>query len=122
MRRRLGRRASIGILYGLYLRFELIKVFNLLIIAEVKLRKYMKSDEFDNWISKAIIKSDAPSNDARSDGRVPDQPVMEDPNRPPSPGPPCDKPTDRPSSDPEMVDVNLKADVDLKGDVDLMLN
>ena len=106
-----------GIVYGLYLRFELIKVFNLLIITEVKLRKYMKSDEFDNWISKrsieAIIKSDAPSDDARSDGRVPDQPVKEDPNRPPSPGPPCDKPTDRPSSDPEMVDVDLKGDVDL---------
>ena len=117
-----------GIVYGLYLRFELIKVFNLLIITEVKLRKYMKSDEFDNWISKrsieAIIKSDAPSDDARSDGRVPDQPVKEDPNRPPSPGPPCDKPTDRPSSDPEMVDekmISADPDIDLKSDVDLML-
>ena len=105
-----------GKLKGLYLRFELIKVFNLLIVTEVKLRKYMKSDEFGNWTSKAIIKSDEPSDDARSDGRVPDQPVKEDPNRPPSPGPPCDKPTDRPSSEPEMVDVNL-VDADLKADV-----
>ena len=92
-----------------------------MIITEVKLRKYMKSDEFGNWTSKAIVKSDEPSDDARSDGRVPDQcrAVKEEPNRPPSPGPPCDKPTDRPSSEPEMVDVNLKADDDLKDDVDL---
>ena len=84
----------------------------------------MKSDEFGNWTSKAIIKSDAPSDDARSDGRVPDQPVKEDPNRPPSPGPPCDLPTDRPSSDPEMVDEKMmaSADPDLKADVDLMAN
>ena len=67
-----------------------MKVFNLLIITEVKLRKYMKSDEFGNWTSKAIIKNDAPTDDPRSDGQVPDQPVKEDPCRSASPSPPCD--------------------------------
>ena len=83
-------------------RFELIKVFNLLIIAEVKLRKYLKSDEFVmNFASKA---KSARAEAGRSDGRVPDQSVDED-DRTPHNKTPHDR-TPEPSSDPEMVDAD----------------
>ena len=71
-------------------KLELKKVFNLLIITEVKLRKYLKSDEFGNWSSKA-------HNVAT---RV-ESPMSEKPtSRPGSP---------RPPSDPEMVDADQNA-------------
>ena len=94
-------------------RFELIKVFNLLIIAEVKLRKYLKSDEFVmNFASKA---KSARAEAGRSDGIVPDQSVDED-DRTPHNKTPHDR-TPEPSSDPEMVDAAIAAadpDVDSK--------
>ena len=80
-------------------RFELIKVFNLLIIAEVKLRKYLKSDEFVMNFAKT-----ARAEAGRSDGRVPDQSVDED-DRTPHNKTPHDR-TPEPSSDPEMVDAD----------------
>ena len=40
--------------------FELLKVFNLLIIVEVKLRKYLKSDEFGGLTAKCDDKTQAP--------------------------------------------------------------
>jgi len=81
--------------------FELIKVFNLLIISEVKLRKYLKSDEFGDLASKA---KSARAEAGRSDGRVPDQSVDED-DRTPYNKTPHDR-TPEPSSDPEIVDAD----------------
>ena len=66
-------------------RLELKKVFNLLIISEVKIRKYIKSDEFENLTTKA------------QNARLP--------GGPPGDGPPSDAPTgDGPSKDDSPTD------------------
>ena len=72
-------------------RLELKKVFNLLIISEVKIRKYIKSDEYENWATKA------------QNARLPGGPPSDGPtgDAPPSDGPPSDGPSkdDSPTDD-----------------------
>ena len=64
-----------------------------MIITEVKLRKYLKSDEFGNWSSKA--------HNVATRVESPMSEKLTSPG-PPSPGPP---------SDPEMIDADQNTDL-----------
>ena len=94
-----------------------------MIITEVKFRKYLKSDEFESWRSKAEAEIPAqPIPDGPTTYELTDIDIIAPPiDGPPIDGPPIDCPpvdgppvaerpvmddmTDQPSSDPEMVDV-----------------
>ena len=92
-------RFFINVIFIWRIDFELPKVFNLLIIVEVKLRKYLKSDEFGGLTAK---------DDDKTQAQVPFEPPID---RPVLVALPTDEPTDVPT-DP-TVDTSREATTDL---------